>query len=206
MQSQIIYNKDKPLSYGSSELNSLNQIPEIEYQVSPNGNLFAIELGVNVKETALLEKKGDKYISRLKIKVATRKLGEMSLNFRDVKLKNGAFCYVYTVDYKIVAGPVYEKSINGFLNIMNLPANELILEVVFSNEKDYDLLLSSVSYVALFGKNIKDNDKELLLGDYDHCYTCPNSGTVNHADIDMDCGRLGFGNNKEIFNLKKLKV
>jgi hypothetical protein len=81
---QIKYNKVKTFSYGTSDLNSLNQIPEIEYQVSPNGNLYAIELGVNVKERVLLEKKGDKYIITDDI--------EISNIFNDDLLRSSVIC------------------------------------------------------------------------------------------------------------------
>lgn len=193
--SQIMYNKVKPYSYQSTELLTVNQLPTLEYNVSSDGNLSIDNLNVNVKEKALLEKKGDKFVSRLKFKVNARKLGEISLFFKDVKLANGTTCYVYSTDYQIVAGPITQQSINAnFLTIMKLPADELILETVFNSESDYDFTLSGVNYFSAFEK--KEYDTPELQSDPLRDYECT-YGEVKHFEntqllIDYRCGDFGW--------------
>lgn len=207
-QSQIFYNKAKPISYQSAELNQLNSIPEIEFSVMPDGNLTSMQLGINIQEKMLTEKYNDYYISRIKLKVNNPKIGLISLHFVNIELNNNSYCYVYTSDYKIVAGPIYKNSVNGFLNIMNIPANELVLEVVSDNEDDFNLKLDGVSYNSLHGNNKKIKELEHLMGVYDNCYTCTDNA-MNRADniINNDeftCGWLGWGY-PECFNMQKLK-
>ena len=193
--SQIMYNKVKPYSYNSEELLQVNQLPTLEYNVSIDGNLSIDNLNVNVKEKALLEKKGDKYVSRLKFKVNARKLGEISLYFKDVKLANGTTCYVYTTDYKIVAGPITQQSINGnYLTIMKLPADELILETVFNSENNYNFTLNGVNYFSAFEK--KEYDAPELQSEIIRDYEC-NYGEVKyfeHTQLDTGyrCEEFGF--------------
>ena len=204
--SQIMYNKIKPYSYQSEEFLPSNQLPILEYNVSIDGNLSIDNLNVNVKEKALLEKKGDKYVSRLKFKVNARKLGEISIFFKDVKLANGTTCYVYTTDYQIVAGPITQQSINAnYLTIMKLPADELILETVFNSEDDYDITLSGVNYFSAFEKKEYDTPE---LQSFSGCHDCVD-GVVDHADNvstfnENSCIWLGWGY-PECFNMKKLK-
>jgi hypothetical protein len=102
-----------------------------------------------------------------------------------------------------VAGPVYEKSIIKNLNIMQLPAKELILEVVYTNENDYDITLDEVGYKTLFGNKNKDKNSERLLGNYDNCHTCTD-GVVDHVENTLDCGWLD-GLDHEIFTLNNHK-
>jgi hypothetical protein len=203
LQGQIVYNKEKPFSFNSKELLPINKIPVINFGIDSNGNALEKKVNVNVKKNSLIEQKGDKQIARMMVKVHALKLGEMSLYFKDVKLKNGSYCYVYTNDYQIVAGPVYEKSIINNLNIMQLPTKELILEVVYTNENDYDITLNEVDYKSLFGNKNKDKHSEKLLGNFDHCHTCTD-GVVDHVENTLDCGWLD-GLDHEIFTLNNLK-
>jgi hypothetical protein len=84
MMGQIMYNKAKPYSYQSEELLTVNQLPTLEYNVSSDGNLSIDNLNVNVKEKALIEKKGDKYIITDDI--------EISNIFNDDKLHTSVIC------------------------------------------------------------------------------------------------------------------
>jgi hypothetical protein len=201
--SQIVYNQAKPFSYDKSGTTPLNVLPKIDFPVDADGNYSESDMKINIKDFAHFERIGNKQIARVNIKVHAVVLGEMSIYFRDIILKNEAHCYVYTDDYKIVAGPIYEKSIGKFLSIMSLPANELIFEVVFNNKDDFDMTLFGVNYLAMFATS---KTTEQFLGDFDSCHTCtPNvKGYANNVISTSECVSLGHGNTNEIFNLSKL--
>ncbi len=160
LNAQIFYNIEKPLSYQKSAITFVKDLPALNYTVDANGNCYIDKLFVNIKEYLKLEKIDGKNIARIKFNIASKSLGEMSLRFSDVHLKNGAYCYVYTTDYQIVAGPIYQKSINDMLNIVKIPANELVLEIVSNSELDYNLIFTSISFKS--NENIKPKRKNSL--------------------------------------------
>lgn len=180
----------------------MNVLPKIDFPVDADGNYSESGMKIKIKDFAHFERIGNKQIARVNIKVHALVLGEISIYFRDVVLKNDAHCYVYTDDYKIIAGPIYEKSINKFLSIMSLPANELIVEVVYNEKDDFDMTLYGINYQAMFATS---KTTEQLLGDYDSCHTC-NYGYKEYARDILNCQTLGAvpSSNPEIFTLKKL--
>jgi hypothetical protein len=199
---QITYNVSKPLSYNASELTSISELPILHFQVDERGNANYTHLAQDINSQFLIEKYSDKNIARLKFKVEAKSLGEMSLIFKDVKLKNGSHCYVYTNDYQIIAGPIYEKSINGNLQIMKLPASELILEVVYDNASEISFTFNGVSFSSLVDLSEKKKKKNQILGEYDNCHNCDYDSEL-HANINYNnnIDWFGAGNDKEIFKL-----
>jgi hypothetical protein len=205
LYAQITYNVSKPLSYKVKELTSISGLPVLNFTVDAIGNANYTNLAQDINSQFLIEKYSGKNIARLKFKVSAKSLGEMSLIFRNVKLKNGSHCYVYTNDYRIIAGPIYEKSINGNLPIMKLPASELILEVIYDNASDISFTFNGISFTSLIDLSETNKKKEgnQILGDYDNCHDC-DYGEVKHADNVMNCGWYGHGNDNEIFKLTNL--
>ena len=110
---QIMYNKVKPVSLESQSFKQLQELPVIDFPVEENGSMFQSSLNVDIKKNALFESANGKNIARLMIKVNAQSLGNITLNFKNVTLNNGAYCLVYTQDQQIVAGPIYQKSINN---------------------------------------------------------------------------------------------
>jgi hypothetical protein len=173
LDAQIFYNIEKPLSYQKQGLIDIQELPSIKFDVGITGNLVKDKISLNLNDYLKIEKNGDKIIARIKFNVASLSLGEMTLRFKDVKLNNGAYCYVYTSDYQIVAGPIYQKSINDILNIIKIPANELVLEIVSNSEQDYNLIFSSISFQSV--ENIKQKSKNSLQEDLSN-WDCVNYG------------------------------
>ena len=159
LQSQITYNREKPFSYNKQELSPINKLPVINFSVDADGNLFEKDVKVNFKKSCLIEKKNDRFVARLIIKVHAEKLGMITIICKDVKLNNDARCYVYTKDMQIVAGPIYQKSIIDDIVISNLPADELIIEIVANNQDDFEMKLDEVDYVENKVKNKKYSEK-----------------------------------------------
>ena len=116
---QIMYNKVKPVSLESQSFKQLQELPVIDFPVEENGSMFQSTLNINVKKNALFESANGKNIARLMIKVNAQSLGNITLNFKNVTLNNGAYCLVYTQDRQIVAGPIYQKSINNNLSFFS---------------------------------------------------------------------------------------
>ena len=158
LNAQIFYNIEMPPSYQKSEITNINNLHSINYDVDYQGNLSKNNLSINVRDYLIIEKIGEKNIGRVKFNVTVKSLGELTLRFSNVKLNKGAHCYVYTSDYDIVAGPVYENSISNTLNIVKIPTNELILEIVFENINDFDLILNSISYQSIIDVSKKNNN------------------------------------------------
>jgi len=183
LNAQILYNIEKPPSYQKSALTDINNLPSINYTVDNSGNLFQDNLLANVKDYLKIEKIGDKNIARLKFSIAAKSLGEMTLRFNNVILNNGAHCYIYTSDYEIVAGPIYKKSISKALNIVKIPADELILEIVFEEINDFDLILNSISFQPIIDISPK-NDNSLQGAIPDSVWDCSSCdyGVKNFVD------------------------
>ncbi len=199
---QIMYNKAKPVSLESQSFKQLQELPIIDFPVDENGSMFQSSLNVDVKKNALFESAKGKNIARLMIKVNAKSLGNITINFKDVLLNNNSYCLVYTQDQKIVAGPIYQKSINNKqFTIMNIPASELILEVIYKNKADFTLKLNEVSFASLVNlkeakkKEKKINQEKFLSG------SCDNLGVVGFKDNilnlkKMDCSS-GIYNSSE---------
>jgi len=205
--SQIIYNVAKPLSFNKSNTISIADLPQLNFSVNQNGSLIETDLKINIEDYDVNEIIDDKYVARVKLKVFAHKLGMMTLIIDKVKLGNKSSCFIYTPDYKIVAGPIYQNSIKEYLIIKNIPTDELIIEVVTNDLKDFSLRLREVNYYSLFessdklGKS-KTKYSDMFLSSNDSCHTC-NDGVKSYADfIDevQDCGWLGYGHEGEIFN------
>ncbi len=182
LDAQIFYNIDKPPSYHKFGLTPIKDLPAIKYNVDSKGNLISDKLSVNVKDYLKMEKIGDKIIGRVKFNVASKSLGDMTLRFSDVKLNNGSYCFVYTNDYQIVAGPIYQKSINDMLNIVKIPANELVLEIISNSEQDYNLIFSSISFQSI--DDFMPKSKYSLQDD----------------ETDWDCNNSGINGNPKYFD------
>jgi hypothetical protein len=182
LDAQIFYNIEKPHSYQKFGLTTIKELLALNYAVDGNGNCYIDKLSINMKDYLKIEKIDGKNIARIKFNVASHSLGEMTLRFKDVKLNNGAYCYVYTPDYQIVAGPVYQKSINDMLNIVKIPANELVLEIIFNSEQDYNLIFSSISFQSI--DDFKPKSKNSLQEDL----------------TNWDCDNYGIDGNSKYFN------
>ncbi len=96
--------------------------------------------------------------------------------------------------------------------IKNIPADELVIEVITNDLKDFNLNLKEVNYYSIVkqagnsGKD-KSQDFDMLLGANDSCHTC-NDGIKSYADFineTSECNWLGHGNNDEIFKMENLK-
>lgn len=206
--SQIMYNVSKPFSYEKSGLKNITEIPLIHFPVNNDGNLIEQNLKLNIKEKAVNEIIDNKFVTRMKVKVFAEKLGMMTLILDNVKLNNNSYCYVYTPDYKIVAGPIYQGSIDKYLIIKEIPTDELIIEVISNFASDFDLTINEVDYLSLYKSKMNDSKKsEQLLSGGDSCHTCNNGekSYANFIDEVNDCGWLGYGNGNEIFELENLK-
>ncbi len=203
MLSQVMYNISKPYSYHQNGLKANNELPLIHFPINEEGNLIENNINFNIKDKAIVELINNKYVSRFKIKVFAEKLGMMSIIMDKVVLNNNSYCYVYTPDYQIVAGPIYQGSINDFLIIKDIPTDELIVEVISNSVSDYELNLSEVNYFSMFSK--KNRDKyDVLLSDTTEGYTC-NYGKVQYYEdtqiIDAyKCGEYGYTGSYNIFN------
>lgn len=198
----------RPLSFNKSNTISIADLPQLNFSVNQNGSLIETDLKINIEDYDVNEIIDDKYVARVKLKVFAHKLGMMTLIMDKVKLGNKSSCFIYTPDYKIVAGPIYQNSIKEYLIIKNIPTDELIIEVVTNDLKDFSLRLREVNYYSLFessdklGKS-KTKYSDMFLSSNDSCHTC-NDGVKSYADfIDevQDCGWLGYGHEGEIFNL-----
>ncbi len=206
LNAQIFYNIGMPPSYQKSEITDVGNLYSINYVVDPQGNLLRENLSTNVKDYIKIEKISDKNIARVKFVVSAKSLGEMTLRFSNVKLKNEAHCYIYTSDYDIVAGPIYEKSISNALNIVKIPAYELILEIIFDNINDFELILNSISYQSLIDISKKRNNslQGAISDSVWNCANC-NYGDINFVDnVGNSCNAygaslLGAGYGYELF-------
>lgn len=118
--SQIMYNKVKPVSSESNSFKELRDIPIIDFLVNEQGSMHQGNLNVDIKSNALFESANGKNIARMMIKVNAQSLGNITINFKDVLLDNNTYCLVYTQDQQIVAGPIYQKSINNNHIILQL--------------------------------------------------------------------------------------
>jgi len=129
-------------------------------------------------------------------------MGKISIGFRDVILGNKTHCYIYTNDYKIVAGPIYQENINdNYLNIVELPARELILEIVYDEKDDFDFTLESIRYRSL-SKKQDDLQSTFPQPEQEHVYCddCDNYyGERRHDEEFERCSYFGGGNNKDVF-------
>ena len=108
-----MYNKVKPVSLESQSFKQLQELPVIDFPVEEQGSMFYSNLNIDVKQKAIFESATGKNIARMLIKVNAQSLGNITVNFKDVLLENGAYCLVYTQDHQIVAGPIYQKSISN---------------------------------------------------------------------------------------------
>lgn len=200
-----------PPSHQNAGLIDINDLPSINYNVDYKGNFFRANLSTNVKDYLKIEKIGDKNIARVKFSITALSLGEMTLRFSNVRFNNGAHCYVYTSDYEIVAGPVYEKSISNVLNIVKIPANELILEIVFNSVNDVDLILNTISYQSIIDVSKKKGNslQEAIPDSIWDCSNC-NYGDKNFVDNVGDsynlygASLLGAGDSCELFYHSRL--
>ena len=158
LNAQIFYNIEMPPSYRNTEISDVANLHSINYDVDSQGNLIKNNVSLNIRNYLTIEKIGEKNIGRVKFSITAKSLGEITLRFSEVKLNNGANCFVYTSDYDIVAGPIYENSISNTLNIVKIPAYELILEIIFVDANDFDLTLNSISYQSLIDVTKKNNN------------------------------------------------
>ncbi len=209
LDAQIFYNIEKPPSYQKFGLTSIKDLPTLNYAVDGNGNCYKDKLSDNMKDYLKIEKIDGKNIARIKFNVASKSLGEMTLRFSNVQLKNGAYCYVFTTDYQIVAGPIYQKSINDLLNIVKIPANELILEMVSNSEQDYNLNLSSISFQS--NDDLKPKRKNSLQDETN--WDCDNYGingnskycdNISEAYTENSASYLGAWYDCELLTLQNL--
>ena len=200
MNSQIFYNKSKPISFNNKELTNIEDLPSINFSVNKDGNLVKGNLNIDIKEKALIEKYCNKNIARLKISLDVLSFGNITLRFSDIKLSNNAHCYVYTNDYKIVAGPIYQSAINDNLNIVKIPAKEMLVEVVFDNINDFYITLNSVSYQSI--KPLENNSiKNISLQGVDDFCPCTNGIVDSYPfdSLDYQNQWLGYTNNNSLF-------
>lgn len=225
---QIMYNKVKPVSLESQTFKQIQDLPIIDFPVEENGSMMQSNLNLIVKNKAIFESANDKNIARMMIKVNAQSLGNITVSFKDVLLDNNSYCIVYTQDHQIVAGPIYQKSINNNkFTIMNIPAAELILEVIYNSKNDFTLKLDEVSFTSLVNlKEIKKKQKNQLLGigchlgevnyinnivNLNYLYSvqnldsgwiyCDPSNPTNNYNYNMGCERLG-ANNIQMYDLK----
>ncbi|MEI6089798.1 MAG: T9SS type A sorting domain-containing protein [bacterium] len=182
LDAQIFYNIEKPLSYQKQGLIDIKELPSIIFDVDNTGNLVKDKISIILKDYLKIEKNGNKIVARVKFIVASKSLGEMTLRFSNVQLNNGTYCYVYTPEYQIVAGPVYQKSINNMLNIVKIPANELVLEIISNSEQDYNLIFSSISFQSI--------DDSMPKSKY----------SLQDDETDWDCNNNGIDGNPKYFD------
>jgi hypothetical protein len=187
MNSQIYYNIEMPKTAETSGLVSIQDLPEIEFNPGNKGAFFETGINKNIKEHALTESNSDKLITRLNISVKTNELGFMSIRLRDVSLKNVTYCYIYTDDYKVIAGPVNESSIKDKINIVQIPAKNLIVEVVASSLEDWNLILDEVSFKPLKSEDRNKKTAKLMSPSrYDFCSGYNYGETEYYDDYESD--------------------
>lgn len=164
-----MYNKVKPVSLESQSFKQIQDLPIIDFPVEDNGSMMHSNLNLIVKNKAIFESANGNNIARVMIKVNAQSLGNITVSFKDVLLDNNSYCLVYTQDHQIVAGPIYQKSINNNkFTIMNIPASELILEVNYKSKNDFTLILDEVSFSSLVNvKEIKKKKQNQLLSNCD---------------------------------------
>jgi hypothetical protein len=200
---QIMYNKVKPVSLESQTFKQIQDLPIIDFPVEDNGSMMQSNLNLIVKNKAIFESANDKNIARMMIKVNAQSLGNITVSFKDVLLDNNSYCLVYTQDHQIVAGPIYQKSINNNkFTIMNIPASELILEVIYNSKNDFTMKLDEVSFTSLVNlKEVKKNKQEQLLSG-----SCDDFGVVSYVnnvlatkkfeyDVDYENGKFPCDSN-----------
>jgi len=193
--SQIMYNVSKPFSYEKSGLKNISELPLIHFPVNNDGNLIEQNLKLNIKEKAVNEIIDNKFVTRMKVKVFAEKLGMMTLILDNVRLNNNSYCYVYTPDYKIVAGPIYQGSIDKYLIIKEIPTDELIIEVISNFASDFDLFIDEVDFHSKFNKINKSKISEVFFKSYDKLHQC-NYGEITFYDStqlirEYRCNELG---------------
>jgi hypothetical protein len=186
LQAQILYNIAKPESQEKQGLKSHRQINKKEIDLDPKTK--SEKLNLDILKESTIEKYGNEYIARLKIQIKSDVLGYLSLRFRDVKLDNFSHVYVYTTDYKIVAGPIYKKNIGNSINILQIPGSELVVEAIYSDEKDVGLILSEVSFQTIDEVQNKKSGKLQDEGDDAHEVFC---GSCNYGEVDWATGFEG---------------
>ncbi len=188
---QIMYNKVKPVSLESQSFKQIQDLPIIDFPVEVNGSMMQSNLNLIVKNKAIFESANDKNIARMMIKVNAQSLGNITVSFKDVLLDNNSYCIVYTQDHQIVAGPIYQKSINNNkFTIMNIPASELVLEVIYKSKNDFTLKLDEVSFSSLVNlKEVKRKEKvrnQLLSS------SCDDFGVVKYINNIVSTPKLKY--------------
>ena len=196
LNSQIMYNVSKPISYMERGLSQISDLPVIHLNVDENGSLYEADMNIDVKDYMLIEEQENKIIARVRINVDAKYLGEITARFGDVVLNNSSICYVYTNDYQIIAGPISSESINKTINIVKIPAKELILELVAYKKEDISITLQSISF-----KDLKSHHRNEFREA--GCYDCPDYGEIEHAELDLSCNSLGYTIHNHLFNYTK---
>ncbi len=84
-----MYNKVKPVSTESQSFKQIQELPIIDFPVEQHGSMFQSNIKVNVKQKAFFESPNGKNIARMMIKVNSQSLGNITVSFKDVSLKNG---------------------------------------------------------------------------------------------------------------------
>jgi len=203
LYSQIQYNIEFPPSYGNENIIGVDELAIINFAVSRDGNLSEENINIDIKDYAILEDVGEKNIARVKFNIDVLSFGNISIGFKDVILNNKAHCYIYTNDNKIVAGPIYQSNINsGYLNIVELPARELILEILYENINDFEFTLNTLNYKNI-SKN-KNNELQSTFREDQHgfCDDCESTyGILRHDSIFERCSYIvGHDAVSDVFN------
>ena len=202
LYSQILYNQEMPPSYSSENIIGLDELPIINFRVSENGNLSENNININIKDYLVYEKIGEKKIARARLTIDVFSMGKISIGFKDVILDNKTHCYIYTNDYKIVAGPIYQDNINdNYLNIVELPARELILEIVYDEKDDFNFTLESIRYRSSSKKNNKLQTSSQPEAEHAYCDDFENYYGERRYDTEFErCSYFGGDNeNDDIF-------
>lgn len=190
LYSQILYNIEMPKSSGNEKISSTADLPAIEFETNEAGRINNKAVNTDFAKTMRIEKTDECSIGRIKISVNTENLGFLDIRLKDVKLRNGACCYIYTADYKVVAGPIFEKSITERINIVHIPAKEMIIEVCHQKPGDFDFVLESVSFEPVHASK-KAGKNQLQQTRDGFCDACTEGEKNFFDDFGLDCESFG---------------